>query len=310
MRTSSPLSLLVCLISGLLASCGKAPETAPRYEATEGILEVVSVLRLHIEDDTYRFPPARDFTGKNVYRASLNRLESLEEAYAQKLASGYLLDVVLFAKGRALERIREYHLAARHYQRVSVMESALVGPASIGDEICSRLLAASTLAPGAESTAEEALRVFDERRAALEGLLAEVAETHYVFVVMEELERADAARASDFAVRARANPLLDQLALDQFRALVAKPSEQPQSLPPSTRSRGLLRGPLASIRSRGHAGISAVRSRDLRRVRLQHTRLYETVSQQDGAVEKVEATRKLEAFLAFQLQVHDEKLQH
>ena len=218
--------------------------------------------------------------------------------------------MVLFAKGRALERIREYHLAARHYQRVSVMESALVGPASIGDEICSRLLAASTLAPGAESTAEEALRVFDERRAALEGLLAEVAETHYVFVVMEELERADAARASDFAVRARANPLLDQLALDQFRALVAN---HPNS---RNRYRHLL--DLADF----YAALSRRYVREAMPASLRFdpatfdeyayntTRLYETVSQQDGAVEKVEATRKLEAFLAFQLQVHDEKLQH
>ncbi len=97
MRTRPQLPLLLFLAGGLLASCGKAPETAPRYAATEGILEVVSVLRLHIEDDTYRLPHARDFTGKKVYRASLNRLESLEEAYAQKLASGYLLDVMLFA---------------------------------------------------------------------------------------------------------------------------------------------------------------------------------------------------------------------
>ncbi len=305
-----PLLLLPCLIAGGLTSCGKAPETAPRYEATEGILEVVSVLRLHIEDDTYRFPPARDFTGKNVYRASLNRLESMEEAYAQKLASGYLLDVVLFAKGRALERIREYELAAKHYQRVSAMDSALVGPATLGNEICTRLLAASTLAPSAESTPEEALRVFDERRAALEGLLVEVAGTHYAYVGMEELERTDAARASSFAVRARANPRHDQLALDEFRALVAN---HPDS---RNRYRHLL--DLADF----YSALSRRYVREATPASLRFdpatfddyaynaTRLYETVSQQDGGVEKVEATRKLEAFLAFQLQVHDEKLQH
>ena len=38
------------------------------------------------------------------------------------------------------------------------------------------------------------------------------------------------------------------------------------------------------------------------------TRLYEAVSQQDGAIEKIEAARKLEAFLAFTLQVQDERL--
>ena len=310
MQTSPPLPLLLCVVGGLLVSCGKAPETAPRYEATEGVLEVVSVLRLHIEDDTYRFPPARDFTGKNVYRASLNRLESLEEAYAQKLASGYLLDVMLFAKGRALERIREYELAARHYQRVSVMESVLVRPAAMGTEICTRLLDASRLAPRPDIAPEEAMRVFDERRGALEALLAEVAGTHYTFVVMEELERADAARAASFAARARANPLLDQLALEQFRALVAEHSDSRK------RYRHLL--DLADF----YSDLSRRYVREATPASLRFdpatfdeyaynaTRLYETVSQQDGGIEKVEATRKLEAFLAFQLQVHDEKLQH
>ena len=310
MRPRHPLALLLCVLGGLLGSCGKAPETAPRYEATEGILEVISVLRLHVEDDTYRFPPARDFTGKNVYRASLNRLESMEEAYAQKLASGYLLDVVLFAKGRALERIREYELAARHYQRVSIMDSVLVAPATIGNEICTRLLAASTLAPRPESTPEEAMRVFDERRAALEGLLAEEAGTHYAFVVMEELERADASRASSFAIRASANPLLDQVALEQFRVLVAN---HPDS---RNRYRHLLDlADFYAVLSRRYVREAAPPSlrfdpATFDEYAFNATRLYETVSQQDGGIEKVEATRKLEAFLAFQLQVHDEKLQH
>jgi len=41
---------------------------------------------------------------------------------------------------------------------------------------------------------------------------------------------------------------------------------------------------------------------------LSATRIYESVSQQDGTVQKVEATRKLEAFIAFTLQVYEEKL--
>ena len=38
------------------------------------------------------------------------------------------------------------------------------------------------------------------------------------------------------------------------------------------------------------------------------TRIYEAVAQRDGAVEKLEAARKLEAFLAFTLQVYDERV--
>ena len=48
------------------------------YAPTESVIEVVAVLRRHVPDDTYRFPPAKDFSGRNVYRASLLRLENLD----------------------------------------------------------------------------------------------------------------------------------------------------------------------------------------------------------------------------------------
>ena len=73
-----------------LAGC-RTPDPELRYRPTENVLEAVSVLRLHLDDDTYRFAPARDFAGKNVYRSTLNRLEALEEIDAEKFKSGYLL---------------------------------------------------------------------------------------------------------------------------------------------------------------------------------------------------------------------------
>ena len=54
----------------LAAGCGGAGQPDPRYRPTESVLEVVAVLHRHVADDTYRFPPAQDFTGRNVYRAS------------------------------------------------------------------------------------------------------------------------------------------------------------------------------------------------------------------------------------------------
>ena len=57
----------------------------------------VSLLRLHVDDDTYRFPPARDFTGKNVYRAVLERLESLEEI--RERVRGYLRQGRIYLQG-------------------------------------------------------------------------------------------------------------------------------------------------------------------------------------------------------------------
>jgi len=84
----APILLLV-----LVTGCRSTPEVDPRYRPAENILEVVAVLRRHVPDDTYRFPPARDFTGRNVYRSSLLRLESLERVHAEALRAGMPMQV-------------------------------------------------------------------------------------------------------------------------------------------------------------------------------------------------------------------------
>ena len=64
----------------LLLACASPPDIESRYQPSANALEIVAVLNRHVPDDTYRFEPARDFTGRNVYRSSLLRLENLERA--------------------------------------------------------------------------------------------------------------------------------------------------------------------------------------------------------------------------------------
>lgn len=109
------------------------------YAPTEGVLEAVAVLRRHVPDDTYRFPPARDFSGRNVYRASLLRLENLERAEAAALRSGYMDAVIAFSKGRALERLRAFDLAAQHYRESARLSNELRGAALASADVCDRL---------------------------------------------------------------------------------------------------------------------------------------------------------------------------
>ena len=66
----------------LAFACAKPAPVAPQYQPVSSVLEVVAMLRRHLADDTYRFEPARDFSGRNVYRAALTRLESLERVHA------------------------------------------------------------------------------------------------------------------------------------------------------------------------------------------------------------------------------------
>ena len=110
-RTQSIISffLLGLLIVGCKSASQKKMEAA--YGPTESVLEVVAVLRRHVPDDTYRFPPATDFTGRNAYRSTLLRLESIQSIHANALRSGYMDPVIQFSKGRSLERLRAYDLA-------------------------------------------------------------------------------------------------------------------------------------------------------------------------------------------------------
>ena len=302
------LLIPVPIIVATLIGCRTAPQSDPFYRPTESVLEVVSLLQLHVDDDTYRFSAARDFTGKNVYRASLERLESLEEIYVDKFRSGYLTDVILFAKARALERIGEYELAEHHYVGVTDLESILIEEAERGSRVCGQLREARSILPDPGGSPEEAVRIFDRRAARLGELLAEVGGSHYAAIVREELERADLDRARYFRALRSLDPRLDTVALQQYQHLIQHHRRS------KLQNRHLLElGDLYVELARDYAHRSPPASLGFDPATFDEyafgaTRLYEAVAHQDGAVEKIEASRKLEAFLAFTLGVRDESL--
>ena len=53
------------------------------------------------------------------------RLENLQKVHADALRSGYMDDVIAFARGRALERLRAFDLAAASYEIAAGIEGAL-----------------------------------------------------------------------------------------------------------------------------------------------------------------------------------------
>jgi hypothetical protein len=297
----------LCLIAALLA-CATAP--SPDDASTQDVLEVVAVLRLHVDDDTYRFPPARDISGLNVYRASFERLESAETAHADKLATGYLSDVIWFAKARALERIGEYKLAQLHYARVAELDSELAEPARTGQSVCQRLLAAVTPVPGADDGPQQVADLYSARRQSLTALRKEVGPEHWRFPIEEEIERGDADEASYFAARALADPRLEATALQRAQQQVELHKES------KNRNRHLLAlADLYAALSRRYAERFPPSSLGFDTATFDEyahdaARVYEVVAQQDGTVEKLEAAHKLEAYLSYTLQVHEDKLPH
>lgn len=296
------------LLAASLLACASPPAPDPAYAPTRSVLEVTSLLRLHVDDDTYRFPAARDVTGKNVYRSAFARLESLEEIHSDKFASGYMLDVIWFAKGRALERLGEFELAARHYQRVAELTSPLAQASMRGRSLCETLAAERGSPPRPDADPQALLARFDERRKRLEKLLEQVGQTHYRPVIREEIERLDRELADYFAARSQLDPALDSLALQLQQEVVQDHRES------KLHGRHLLS--LADF----YADLSRRYVRRVPATALDFepavfdeyangaTRIYEAVSRLDGNAEKLEAARKLEAFMAFTLQVYDERL--
>jgi hypothetical protein len=309
MRRGAP-----ALLALVLAACAGTPEADPVYRPAENVLEVVAVLRRHVPDDTYRFPPARDFTERNVYRSALLRLENIERAHARALSAGHMDGVIAFAKGRALERLRAFDLAADAYDVAAEREESLSAEARRSADVCRSLEEAAALGidlddpeleergfPGGKQEVQEALADFDRRRALLDELLVEVSGTHHTAVVREEIERADVAQAQFFVGLRKAIPDGDVRAIAELERLALEHRESKNA------SRHLLA--LASLYedlareyvARNPPESLAFDPVSFRELVDSGARLYEMVTHRDGTPEKLEAGRRLEAFVAFAL---------
>ena len=305
-------ALLMATLLTWLAGCASTPEPDARYGPAENVLEVIAVLRRHVPDDTYRFEPAQDFTGRNVYRSSLLRLESLERVHGESLRAAQMEGVIAFAKGRALERLRAFDLAAEEYRFAAELDRELAVEAGRSADLCEALQDTTRLGidlddladqVGLDSDANNALAGFEQRSGRLESLERVAEGTHHVYVVREEIERTDMARADYFVALRQILPDGDVRAAAELQRLVTRHRE----------SKYINRHILAMAEFYEELAVEYVdanppESLHFDPVRFQElieatSRLYEVVAGQDGRPEKLEASRRLEAFLAFALRV-------
>lgn len=312
--------LLSVLFLVLLAGCRTTPEFDPRYRPAENVLEVVAVLRAHIPDDTYRFLPARDFTGRNVYRSSLLRLESIEQLHADALRAGHMTGVIAFAKGRSFERMRAYDLASQSYLVAAGADPSLRAESLHSADVCDAFMRALAAGPNEDLTdveiqamhisgtsPETVVAAFEEQISQLETLAETVSGTHHYYIVDEEVERSDVARGQYFAGLRQVLRDGDVRAVAEFQRVV---SRHPDS---KNLNRHLLA--LADLYvdlAVEYAGAHPPEGLNFDPARFQElidagTRLYEMVANQDGTPEKLEASRRLEAFLAFALAIDNDR---
>jgi hypothetical protein len=318
--------VLACAAVLLCAACAKTPDVDPVYRPPENVLEVIAVLRAHIPDDTYHFQPARDFTGRNVYRSALLRLENLEMLHADALRAGHMDGVIAFGKARALERLHAFELAAESYRLAADLNKELKIEALRSADICDGLNRAAnmrrTSEPSPASIASETasangsqsarfinldpgpmLVEFEARVALLDDLAQTTEGTHYQALVAEELERADLARANFFVGTRRTHVDGDVRAVAELQRVVGRHTTSKNF------NRHLLRlADLFAELAIEYKAIHPPESLLFDPVRFGElvdgaTRLYEMVARRDGTPEKLEASRRLEAFLAFSIQV-------
>ncbi len=328
-------SSLVCVALALCAACASAPKVDPVYQPTESVLEVIAVLRAHIDDDTYRFEPARDFTGRNVYRSSLLRLENLETLHPDLLQASSMDGVIIFAKARSLERLRAFDLAAENYRLAAEISEDLKIEALRSADICDGLYESAQMTQAVEprgatdrdsdiAAADEVVEIDTdtasvdrlieldpdsvlaefEARVSLLDDLGRIAEGgHYGPIVQEEVERADVARANYFVGIRKTDPDGDVRAIAELQRVIAR---HPDS---KNFNRHLLE--LADLYAQlavEYSSANPPESLTFDPVRFEElvegaSRLYEMVASRDGTPEKLEASRRLEAFLAYSIRI-------
>ena len=291
-------------------ACASTPELDPVYRPAESVLEVLAVLQRHVDDDTYRFPAARDFTGRNVYRSSLLRLENLEQLHADGLRAGHLDGVIHFGKGRALERLRAYGLAVAAYEIAAERDEAVKAEALRSADTCRDLARALEIGPAATRVADAnltlpspsaALTRFERRGAALDELLALNDGNHHAYVVREEIERGDRERAAYFTRLRGVLPEGEVTAIAERRRLAERHADS-KLAPRHLLDLADLFADLAYEYVEVHPPESLTFDPAAFRDYVDSgARFYEMVAAQDGTTEKLEATRRLEAFLAFAL---------
>ncbi len=121
---------LVAPVLGWLVGCaGVSPSERERNAsgAHDSLTTVVSQLKLHMRDDTYRFDRAVGPGGNDVYSVALWKLDRLAAQRARAESEWQNADYVIeFARGKALERLRRYQDAARAFSRATSSSSTVI----------------------------------------------------------------------------------------------------------------------------------------------------------------------------------------
>jgi hypothetical protein len=224
--------------------------------------------------------------------------------------------VIAFAKGRALERIRAYDLAADAYLISGERELELRAEALRSADLCENIYEALQAGAGPEyesfeierevtilPSPESILRGFETRAALFESVTREAEGTHHIAVVREEIERNDAERARYFVALRGVIPNGDVRAVAELQQVVMRHPESKFNARHLLDLADLYTDLSIEYAERNPPESLTFDPAEFRELVDSGARLYEMVAARDGTTEKLEASRRLEAFLAFAISI-------
>jgi len=177
-------SLLLLLIS--CAASRRDYSVNPRYRPAEDLLQILTDFQRYLDADTYRFEPPKDITGKNIYKATLARLDSYQKTYPN-----YLLPIVYFSRAKALEKLHDYQGAIRNYRFLLKVKDRLSEKARENMAICQEFLRLKSWLQEADGTQgpSDRLERLEQARQRWKGLIEKYQGTPYEYLAREEEER-------------------------------------------------------------------------------------------------------------------------
>lgn len=124
LRRAIGAALAALLLVGTVTACGRSDELLPYPH--ESVLSVIGELKIWLRSDPYREEPGRDLEGQNIYRATLARLDTIDE-----LAGPRYDDILAFARAECFERLANWPEAAEQFEKVAEAGTSLSEEASI-----------------------------------------------------------------------------------------------------------------------------------------------------------------------------------
>ena len=190
-RQSAALVTALLLLAGC-QSLSKAPAESSARAAGAGddsLTLIVSQLKMHLRDDTYRSPRFTGKGGRDVFATALWRLDRLRAQRDVSPDEWQNVDVVIeYARGRALERSRRYRAAASAFRRVAAHGSLLAERADEAARVMDRFALDSAPPESPLRDEDQELSWLRERVSAWEKLSLDYRGSSYEPLAREEAE--------------------------------------------------------------------------------------------------------------------------